>query len=311
MNHIKQIFKMKSQRTDSKKQIYKSIAVSIALTLSLPLTACTLARPELQNIQEQSDMLCGILAVVGELEESLNVAAQAEGVCDPDGMFAFEGVEGSMLGIVEEVGEGEPTVHFVNDGPFTEVKAHTNVTDEGRENRISGALLAPPGLAEPVFLYPVYRRSDGSVYVVFDGGGFQTGGVHDEGEVYTQSFRTSTTREINGKRETETTEIEVSVKMSFPVERISLREYSGEHELLNVREIPRGTGEVTLQEGTAYVMVEEEKTDGGLQRSVYDLDGIREGEEIFHQADYPGENGLIEPESIQLHPAAETTGKDS
>ncbi len=293
------------------------------MAFCLQAQGCMLAKPELQDASGAEDMLCGILAVVGEqeaqrlhweqqenetfhtlkeLEESLAVSVQAEGIRGPERKITFEGVEGSLIGILKEEESEQPAVYFVHDGAFTEVKANTSATDEGTKNHISGVILAEPNLSEPVYLYPVYQRRDGSLYAVLETCGFRMGGVHDEGAVYAQTFNSRFTKEIHGKKETDSVEIEVSVKMAVPVEKISLLEYSEEHELLREREIPRGTLTAALQEETAYVMVEEKKEDGSTKRSIYDWAGRQEGAEIAHLVNYAGEDGLLMPESLAFSP---------
>lgn len=55
--------------------------------------------------------------------------------------------------------------------------------------------------------------------------------------------------------------------MAVPVERAEIRMYGKNSELLKTKEIFGGTEEVTLQEETAYVIVEEVKTDGGSREA--------------------------------------------
>lgn len=55
-------------------------------------------------------------------------------------------------------------------------------------------------------------------------------------------------------------------EMAVPMECSEIRMYGNNDELLKTKEIFRGTEEVTLQEETAYVIVEEVKTDGLRQK---------------------------------------------
>ena len=54
--------------------------------------------------------------------------------------------------------------------------------------------------------------------------------------------------------------------MAVPMERSEIRMYGNNNGLLKTKEIFGGTEEVTLQEETAYVIVEEVKTDGLCQK---------------------------------------------
>lgn len=302
----------------------KSRAGSLCLAFILSLLlggcgGCTLARPELQQTKE--DKLCGILVTVGEqeilqhnekelenmtfssieeLEESLFSPVEAEGILQPDGTYVFEGVEGHMLGIKEETEEdGVPYVHFINDGSFTEVKANTTATDEGRKDSISGVILAGENVNGPIYMHPIYSRADGSCYAVLSSqGGFLMGGVKTEGEVYGQTFQWETTEEINGKKETNSIEIQVSLKMAHPVERVHVRMYDDKDELLKEQEISKGAEEVSLSEETAYVIVEEEASDNHVMRSLYNWE---EGQDaVTHQVNYPGEDGLLAPVDLEF-----------
>lgn len=307
--------KMRKQNQVSWQKRHFGAAVGLLFVCSFILGGCTLANPALQ--ETETEQLIGILVAVGEqeaacrqeqelegktfsnmkeLEESLTAFPAAEGTLKPDGTIEFEGVEGHMLGILEEETEEHPTTHFVNDGYFTKVKANTSVTDEGTENTISGAILAMEGLKEPVYMYPVYRRSDGSYYTVLENSGYLMSSVHCEGEVYGHTLQWDTTEEINGKAEKNSREIRVSLEMAEPVEQIQARMYSEENELLETRKISRGTEEVALQEGTAYVIVEEVKKDGSIKRSLYNCEEAQEG--LEHCVYYPGSSGLIAPETV-------------
>lgn len=303
---------MNQKGKNMNKRKYKAKGLSLALLFSLLLGGCTLAKPELQQTKE--DKLCGILVTVGEqeaqrrserelenmtfssmkeLEESLTSSVEAEGIRQPDGTYAFEGVEGHMLGIMEETKEDEvPYVHFINDGFFTEVEANTTATDEGRKDSISGVILAGESLNEPVYMNPVYSREDGSCYVVLSFGGFLTGGVKTEGEAYGQTYQWEASKEINGKKETDSIEIHVSLKMAVPAERVGVRMYNDKDELLKKEEVLRGTEEVSVSEETAYVIVEEEASDGRIKRSLYNLD---ESWDRIHRINYLGSNGFILP----------------
>lgn len=295
----------------------KGTGLSLAVALSLLLGGCTLAKPELQQTGE--DKLAGILVTVGEqeaqrrreeeledrtfssikeLEESLISSVTAEGTRQSDGTYVFEGVEGHMLGIAEEKEDGEAYVHFINDGSFTEVKADTSETDGGRKDRISGVVLAEDGLKEPVYMHPVYIREDGSCYVVLDGSGFLMGGVKTEGEVYGTTFQREASEEINGEKVTNSIEIEVSLKMAAPVEKLCIRMYNDRDELLREEEIRRGMEEISVQEETAYVIVEEKTANGNTKRSLYNWD--EEQDAVTHQVNYPGEDGLLAPEDLIL-----------
>ncbi len=319
--------KGEKNRMDQKRNITKrgkSRAGRLCLTFILSLLlggcgGCTLARPELQQTKE--DRLCGILVTVGEqealrhnekelegmtfssireLEESLISSVQAEGIRQPDGTYVFEGVEGHMLGIKKEPEEdGVPYVHFINDGSFTEVKANTTATDEGRKDSISGVILAGENVNEPIYIHPVYSREDGSCYAILSShGGFLIGGVKTEGEVYGQTFQWETSEEINGKKETNSIEIQVSLKMAYPVERVYVRMYDDKDEFLGEQEIQKEMDEFLLQKETAYVIVEEKISDGRIKRSLYNWE---EGQEaITHQVNYPGEDGLLASADLVL-----------
>lgn len=294
------------------------IGLWIFLACCLMLEGCTLARPELQQIEKEE--LCGILVVAGEqevqrrqdqelegrtftsmreLEKALTASVIVEGTRQTEGTFAFEGVEGHMLGLLEEEAEGHPTTYFINDGFFTKVKANTTVTDTGKEDTISGTILATRELQEPVYMYPVYKRSDGSYYVVLDSAGFLVSGVHEAGEVYGQTLQWETTEEAGGKEEKNVKEIQVSLEVADPVEQVYVYMYNERMKLLEEREIPRGMEKVSLQEETAYVIVEEKKRDGQIQRSLYDWDEkLAEQGNMTHTIYYAENDGLIMPEDL-------------
>ncbi|MCI8376101.1 MAG: hypothetical protein HFI29_11805 [Lachnospiraceae bacterium] len=307
-----------------RKELYRSrkLPLFLALSLSFMFGGCTLARPELQMAEEEQ--LCGILAVTGEqeaqqvkeqslegrsflskreLEEALTAELIVEGVYrKEEHTFAFEGVEGHVLGVMEE---GEPpTIHFVNDGFFTGVEANTTVTDTGREDTISGTILVMQSLNEPVYLYPVYGRSDGSYYAVLDSGGVLMNGVHDEGEVYSQNYHWETVEEFGGEKETRSTSITVSVEAGIPVKRVQVRMYDENNGLLETKELSGKMRKVRLPEETAYIIVEEETVEGAVKRSLYNREETEE--ELVHVVHYPGRDGLIDSQEIVFFKAGTT-----
>lgn len=318
---------MESERRVSERKMrgkrMRGIRTLPFLFLSLFLSGCSLAREDLQEAEKAQERICGVLVTVGdlraqleedmdlegrtfssmrELEEAIAATAEvkAEGTLTEDGGYVFAGVPGHFLGVFEKEDEEGPYTHFANDGSFADVEAHTKVSDTGTEREMKAVVMAPPDLREPVYMNPVYQRGDGTVYVELSGGGFLVGGTREEGEVYTQTFTSKETRNINGKEEEDLLELTVSCEVRYPVETVRVLEMSAENELLGTQVLSREMEEAALHERTAYVIVEEERADGTLERSLYDCGKKAEEESLNHTIYYPGEDGLLCPVELRL-----------
>ncbi len=226
---------------------------------------------------------------------------EAEGIPGEDRIYTFEGVEGHFLGIFEEEDQAGSYVHFANDGSFGEVKAETKVTDTETLNRLEAVVMVDLGLQEPVYLNPVYQRGDGTVYAELSGSGYLLGGALGGGEVYGTTYSSRETKEYQGKAETDARELSLALKAGLPVKTLRILEMDGENRLLGIQEISREMGEVPLRRETAYVIVEEERRDGSLKRSLYDVEqGTGNQESIVHKVYYPGEDGILVPEELNI-----------
>lgn len=320
-----------------RKELRRGVRTLPFLFLSLFLSGCSLAKADLQEAAKAQERICGVLVTVGdqraqfredadlegrtfssvrELEEAIAATAsvKVEGTPAEDGSYVFAGIPGHFFGVFEKEDEEGPYTHFVNDGSFADVEAHTRVTDTGTEREMKAVVMAPPGLQEPVYMNPVYQRGDGTVYVSLSGGGFLTGGVYEEdgsriggtreeGEVYAKTFTSKEARNVNGKEEADLLELTVSCKVGYPAEAVRILEMSAENELLGTQAVSRETEQAALHEKTAYVIVEEERADGTLGRSLYDCGRKAEEGILNHTVYYPGEDGLLIPAELYLVPA--------
>lgn len=185
-----------------KKRVGILLLVTGFLIAGFCLSGCALAKEELQDAAANGDEVLGVLVTVGEqeiekqdslegqtfssmeeLQEALMRPTIAEGVQNEDGTFCFDGVEGAFLGVLIEEEDGVPSTHFVQDGNiFSEVKSNCAVTDEGTTYQQEATVKATPKMCDPIYVNPVYRRGNGSVYVELDFGGYEVSGMESEGE---------------------------------------------------------------------------------------------------------------------------------
>ena len=86
--------------------------------------------------------------------------------------------------------------------------------------------------------------------------------------------------------------------MAVPVEKVRVYMYNEQNMLLGTQEITKAADKVMLQRETAYIIVEEEKTDGQIRRSVYDWNEAVTDQELVHEINYLGTGGLIEPKEL-------------
>lgn len=287
---------------------------------ALSLTGCALAKEELQAASANGDEILGVLVTVGdqeiqeqdslegqtfssmkELEAALMRPDIAEGTQTEDDHFVFEGVKGAFMGVLAKEKDGVPTTHFVQEGEiFKDVKSNINVDDVGTTYQQEATVTATPEIRDSIYVNPVYRRGDGSVYVELDNGGYLLSGM-EGGGVYSKTLTFESTRTINGKKENWKKEFTIHIEAEIPAREVRLKEYNEKDEVLKTSVLSRNETEFTLLPETVYVLIEKEQTDGKVERSVLTWDE-EEAEigSLYVNLPYAGETGLMEYTTVNL-----------
>ena len=267
----------------------KAIAViCLLLAAMMSLSACQLAVPEMKNPDaenpggvEKYDQLMGVLITKGPMEEFDPLALIQDGSIDlnniKDGEYTEYTDDGRVYGTVSEdgriykFGDIEGTVlalHEVDEncygfvmreGLVSKFNYSVNDSDEGAEHKaehkIEGTVWVSAD-AEEVILYmnPIYRTSDGRVYVTSN-----TGSYFDPRGGYecTESLSGETTRKENGETYIFSVRVEITVIAAAADETVTVIQMNE-----NGEEIKRETfladnmpEEFTTQAGTACLLV--------------------------------------------------------
>ncbi len=297
----------------------RMLILTLALTGLLSLPGCTLARPEADNgDQVLSDRFAGLYLVRRDAYESdlfyenpnLTQLGSAEAeteqlgtlslprdvllaVRDEGGDWTFPGLEGWALFCTETVEDGAPLSASFTD--LLDGEYHTTVADSGVRNELKGVLyLVPPEGASELWAYEtdelwtayrVYQTAEGQPYLDGTGDSFSGGmGSYtaEEEQAYT----------LGEETRSESVRVTVELKTAPRLERVLLRQYDKNGQLLDTAEIPLtgGDAEQAWLEGAAWAVVEETDAGGNTVRTVFDRPGPEE-EPAVHTLILPGEDG--------------------
>lgn len=303
----------------------------------LLLTGCQLAREEKDFAG--ADRLCGVLVTTEDQEEAWRALSgsdqedsaaleltdrqirqllsgetqilspmsksgpKVEGSLGEDREYSFEGLEGaSFLAGMDQEDENGSYTYYTASGVFQELHYNTNTSDEGETSHSEGTIYVGKKADLVLHISPVYQRQDGSVYALLNStAGYWNSGQNSPGAVYSQSIKEENSQTISGKTKTQAREFTVHIAVGEEIRSARVKEWSGEDVLLRVTGISRGQERFKLQEDTAYMVVEEEKADGSVKRSIYTWDSKKgSGGELVHSLAYENQYGLLEAEILQF-----------
>ena len=243
--------------------------ICLLLAAMMSLSACQLAVPDAENPGgvEKYDQLMGVLITKGPMEEFDPLALIEDGeyteytddspvygtVSEDGGIYKFGDIEGTVL-VLHEVDENCYGFRL-SGGPVSDINHSVNAFEEGAKHKIEGRVWVSED-AEEVILYmnPIYRTSDGRVYVMSGEGVYfePVGGCE-----YTKSLSGETTRKENGETCIFSVMVEITVIAAVPDETVTVIQINE-----NGEEIKRETfladnmpEEFTTQAGTAFLLV--------------------------------------------------------
>lgn len=313
-------------------------AACFLLLLVLGLSGCQLAK---EDAREKKDELCGVLVTTQEQEDAyweshqgeirepqeeitlterefkvlqrggnLELLGQqealgrkVEGVRLKNRDIVFEGLEGASLiaGFLEKDKAGDYR-SFTSTGAFENVKANSNVTDEGEENSLEGTVSIDQEADVILNMNLVYQRPDGSFYALLDStAGYWNSGQNSPGGVFSKSFKEEISQTVNGKSERMGQEFTVHVEVGKETAGVCVKEWNEEDELLKETAVQRGQEHFKLKEDTAYMVVEEAWEDGSVKRSIYTWDETAARERLLsHTVRYSNAYGLLIPETFSF-----------
>ena len=226
---------------------------------------------------------------------------QVEGIPGEDGEYVFQGLEGAslMAGLYQEDENGGYTYYTAN-GVFQDLHYNSHTSDQGETSSSEGTIYMGEKADVTLYMNPVYQRQDGSIYVLLDStAGYWNSGQTSPGVVYSKSIKEENTQTVVGNTQTEAREFTVHFAVGQEVRAARIKEWSREDTLLGETEVFRGLEKLRLREDTAYVVVEEEREDGTVKRSIYTWEPEKaENGELTHTFYYQNEEGLLEGEVV-------------
>lgn len=245
----------------------------------LILSGCTLARAEKAN--PAADRLVGVYLVKGrrlqqdenwieygsqQLDSNFgkltlpNMILPATYDSDAD-TFRFPGTEGYALVVMTIPGEAGPHTTSICD--LHDSSFGVTVTDFGTDYDLSGTLYVSEGDETSVWsVYRVFQTADGMIYLDGTGNSYQGSGF--------STTINETTTVNDGEREgSQSTIIHVSIKPISKIEKIIVRQYNADGQLLDTSELAVSTSIPPLfwNADAAWAAIEEYHPDE-IKRSV-------------------------------------------
>ena len=259
--------------------------ICLLLAAMMSLSACQFAVPEMKNpdaenpggvgkdglaipdAENPGDRLMGVLITKGPMEEFDPLAliedgeyteytddSRVYGTVSEDGrIYKFGDIEGTVL-VLHEVDENCYGFRL-SGGPVSDINHSVNAFEEGAKHKIEGRVWVSAD-AEDVILYmnPIYRTSDGRVYVMSGEGVYfePMGGCE-----YTERLSGETTRKENGETCIFSVRVEITVIAAVPDETVTVIQMNENGEKIKSETFLADNmpEEFTTQAGTAFLLV--------------------------------------------------------
>ena len=176
----------------------------------------------------------------------------------------FEGVKGHVLiAPTMQHEEGEPFRMTEGDDSFSDVNTHYTSTDEGQEIHLKGTLYLQSGEERngaTYYLNPVYQTEEGDIYLL-GGNGVGSNVAGEDGNEMSSTLDATCNLTVDGVAESYKSSIEIKFITMDPPTKVRFYHMNEKHEILSTKEfIPSEVPEeFSVEEGTAYVLMETEK----------------------------------------------------
>lgn len=183
-------------------------------------------------------------------------------------------------------------------------KTHIIVNDDGEGFELEGTVYLCGDLPEYASLHfaPIYMRPDGSVYARREAAGVS--GMIDG---FSQTFTTETTvKNIDGGTEKRWSEIRVNVKQVKKTVSASILAFDAQHTLLSETTlVPEQEEygwrcEYQIPDGAAYLLLEETKENGEIQRACADISEDTDPNDSIFKYFIPNGDGFAVPCQVWL-----------
>lgn len=244
------------------------------------------------------------IAYINGLERILLPQTVLKAQKDKDGQYRFPGPEGRRFFLVQEQnmvdGNPEATVELHSDLSQDRYEHGINVTENSTSYILSGTLHYTTPLAriedQSWSPYYVYQSSDGTVYLVNEGGGTTGAGGITLNTKYSETLDDQVTRENI---------LDITVNFSYvphlkqvTVEQFTQGQQSITTQTISVQQVLAGQDalDLTWEDHAAYALVSEQADDGSI---IYTALTSSE-EEAVHTSYFPLDSGLTTPCTITI-----------
>lgn len=190
-----------------------------------------------------------------------------------DWEFSFGDIEGICFFEAVWQEEGETAFHEVSCGDeICDRDFHYSVSDEGESIELTGTIYALTGgkIEElGIYLNPVYQTEEGEIYITSSMGHYST---DIEGGGYSCSLNDEVTLTENREHKTNRTTVTIDVEMRVKPELVYLYQMNDSHQVVSQEEYEPGTlpKQLTMEEETAYIIVETKWADGESTRESFE-----------------------------------------
>ena len=219
--------------------------------------------------------------------------------------ISFGNMEGQyMLMPVSADKNGEQYIGNLCSDGINEPYLHSNVSDDGEEQELSGTIFEiADGMEKIWYVNPVYQTKKGEIYAI-TGNGYSNGGHESEGSTMAASISGESTITENGKSQKEASKVTVQFTSMYKPVKTIICQMNDSNQILKCDEYQPTEVPDTLkvESDTAYIIVETKKeTPTGkavTSRSILDLNA--EKEELYLEAWYPLDDGLIGKKDVEI-----------
>ena len=244
------------------------------------------------------------IAYINGLERILLPQTVLKAQKDEDGQYRFPGPEGRRFFLVQEQnmvdGNPEATVELHSDLSQDRYEHGINVTENSTSYILSGTLHYTTPLAriedQSWSPYYVYQSSDGTVYLVNEGGGTTGAGGITLNTKYSETLDDQVTRENI---------LDITVNFSYVphLKQVTIEQFTQDQQSITTQTISvqqvlarQDALDLTWEDHAAYALVSEQADDGSITYTA-----LTPGEEdVVHTSYFPLDSGLTTPCTITI-----------
>lgn len=200
------------------------------------------------------------------------------GMSNEEREFIFENIDGInfFAATIPATENEESYLSSKFDEAISDAYIDIHIADDADRIELEGTMVISPGfLSDALYINPVYQSEDGSVYVT-SGSGFATGGMQDEGSIFSQTLEETKTVTGNAPSKKASILIKISIEVMFPAEKVVLMEMAADSTVMKRTEYVPGElpDHLVPEAETQYIIFETHKQnregDIKISRSIHD-----------------------------------------